>query len=591
MTRLRTRAQIGAVTAVLAAGALTVPGSLAAHAAVTAPIDCPDAFPTADAVDGVTGTGFTVERGTTPQPFSATVLGRVTDGIAPGVDMILADLSSPAITRAGGVWAGMSGSPVYTQDGRLIGSVSYGLAPSSPIAGITPASEMFKLLDLDAAQARAAAAKLKDKVAVGKATAQRLARTGDVTAAEAQAGFSRLRLPVTVSGAGAGHNGKEFERLRRTLPDAVITTGSAAPGTAAAPSEISAGSNFAATWSYGTATIGGVGTTTFVCDGQAVAFGHPAFFTGADATETAHPATAVVVQPDPLFGPFKVANIGGIAGTIDQDRLAGLRAHLGQQPATAPITTNFRVDGGPVQTLKTQATAQPFMADITFSHVIAAVDRNLDKIGPGSADVILRVRGVRADGSAFTVSRGDKISDTGDISYALAVHAADFVYSLTSQDFEDIRITSVTMGGALSSKASDYRVSAFKVRSAGTYIPVPNPINVREGGVLTTQFTLRPYRGGGALKTVDIPVAVPRGSGNGFGSLDVAAGQDYPASEPSSFAALLTQLRSTPGPDSLRVTMRVTNTNTGRTVTTRVTTKADRAVVPWENSYEVSSTP
>ena len=58
------------------------------------------------------------------------MLGRITDGIAPGVDMILADVSSPALTRAGGVWAGMSGSPVYTADGRLIGSVSYGLAAS-----------------------------------------------------------------------------------------------------------------------------------------------------------------------------------------------------------------------------------------------------------------------------------------------------------------------------------------------------------------------------------------------------------------------------------------------------------------------------
>jgi hypothetical protein len=52
--------------------------------------------------------------GTTPEPFTADVLGRITDGIAPGVDMIMADVSSPALTRAGGVWAGMSGSPVYT---------------------------------------------------------------------------------------------------------------------------------------------------------------------------------------------------------------------------------------------------------------------------------------------------------------------------------------------------------------------------------------------------------------------------------------------------------------------------------------------
>ncbi|GMA87131.1 hypothetical protein GCM10025868_23810 [Angustibacter aerolatus] len=43
----------------------------------------------------------------------------------------------------------MSGSPVYTADGHLIGSVSYGLAGSSPIAGITPAASLETLRTAD----------------------------------------------------------------------------------------------------------------------------------------------------------------------------------------------------------------------------------------------------------------------------------------------------------------------------------------------------------------------------------------------------------------------------------------------------------
>jgi hypothetical protein len=46
---------------------------------------------------------LTVETGTTPDPFAATVLGVLDDGIAPGLDMILAETDSPAIQRAGGV--------------------------------------------------------------------------------------------------------------------------------------------------------------------------------------------------------------------------------------------------------------------------------------------------------------------------------------------------------------------------------------------------------------------------------------------------------------------------------------------------------
>src|SRR3954454_7416981 len=41
----------------------------------------------------------------------------------------------------------MSGSPVYAEDGRLIGAVSYGLAfGPSPVAGVTLAADMQQLL-------------------------------------------------------------------------------------------------------------------------------------------------------------------------------------------------------------------------------------------------------------------------------------------------------------------------------------------------------------------------------------------------------------------------------------------------------------
>src|SRR5262245_40862802 len=85
---------------------------------------CPAAFPVTDLTVGQTGEGLTVETGTTPDPFTVTILGVLDDGIAPGVDMILAETASPALERAGGVWAGMSGSPVYAEDGRLIGAVA-----------------------------------------------------------------------------------------------------------------------------------------------------------------------------------------------------------------------------------------------------------------------------------------------------------------------------------------------------------------------------------------------------------------------------------------------------------------------------------
>jgi len=584
MGRLRTRAQLGALSAALAAGAITVPGSMAAHAAVTAPIACPDALPTAQAVDGLVGTGFTVERGTTPEPFTADVLGRITDGIAPGVDMIMADVSSPALTRAGGVWAGMSGSPVYTSDGKLIGSVSYGLAANSPIAGITPAAEMKKLLATGAAATAA-----KPKIFVSKTQAARIAKTGDVTAAAAAAGFRRLPVPVTMSGPSDAHSGdRELERVRRAFPDAIVSLGSASPGAAAPATDITAGGNFAGAISYGTATLAGIGTTTFVCDGQAVAFGHPFLFSGDETKLSAHTADALFVQDDKLFGPFKVANIGGIAGTIGQDRLAGIKARLGSGPATAPITTRLAVDGGAAATLRTQLVAQPFAATVAFSHMLAAVDKGIDKVGAGSAAVTIRVRGTGANGAAFTLTRDDRISDPGDLSFALSVKVADLVNAIATQEFETVRITSVDVSGSLSTKPAEYRVSAFKVFSGGKWKTPPATIQVKEGGVLSTQFSFTPI-GGGKVQSIKLPISVPKGSGtNGFGDLTAAAGETFVDTDSAkSFAALLSLLKNAPSGDSVRLRFRIQNGTTGKTVTSTTTTKVTRAVRSYENSYDV----
>jgi hypothetical protein len=424
---------------------------------------------------------------------------------------------------------------------------------------------------------------------VSKTQAARIAKTGDVTAAAAAAGFRRLPVPVTVSGPSAAHSGdRELQRVRKAFPDAIVSLGSASRGAAAPASDIKAGGNFAGAISYGTATLAGIGTTTFVCDGKAVAFGHPFLFTGNDTRLSAHTADALFVQDDQLFGPFKVANIGGIAGTIDQDRLAGIKARLGSAPTTAPITTKLAVDGGAAATLRTQLVAQPFAATVTFSHVLAAVDKGIDKVGAGSAAVTIRVRGTRANGAAFTLTRNDRISDQGDISFALGVKVADLVNAIATTELETVKITSVDVSGSLSTKPSEYRVSAFKVFSGGKWKNPPATIRVKEGGVLSTQFSFTPI-GGGKVQSVKLPIAVPKGSGtNGFGDLLVGAGETFvDTSTAKSFAGLLSLLKNAPSGDSVRLGFRIQNGDTGKTVTSNATTKVTRAVRSYENSFGV----
>jgi hypothetical protein len=91
------------------------------------------------------GYGLTVFEGTKLEKFDVEIIG-VLNRIGPGQDLILANVDSPVVRRAG-VLAGMSGSPIYI-DGKLIGALAYAWQfAKEPVAGITPIAEMLRIAD------------------------------------------------------------------------------------------------------------------------------------------------------------------------------------------------------------------------------------------------------------------------------------------------------------------------------------------------------------------------------------------------------------------------------------------------------------
>ena len=195
MTRRVLGTRPGSLIAVGLTTAVAAVAGIAPHSAAPAAADpgtCVSAFPTDSLVADQEVTGLTVTRGTDPEGFGGTYLDTLEDGIAPGVDMIIATLDSEAI-KANGIWQGMSGSPVYDPaTGDLIGAVAYGLSMGpSTIAGITPASHMLGMLPTDAP--------LPATVTVPRALRPTLVASG-ATKAQAASGLHRLPTPMAVSG-------------------------------------------------------------------------------------------------------------------------------------------------------------------------------------------------------------------------------------------------------------------------------------------------------------------------------------------------------------------------------------------------------
>src|SRR5260370_35424307 len=92
------------------------------------------------------GVARTVFAGSAPQEFAVEILGLLPGFTGPRQSTIIAKLSGPGVDRTG-VFAGMSGSPVFIDD-RLVGAIAYSFPFSKePICGITPISQMIEVFE------------------------------------------------------------------------------------------------------------------------------------------------------------------------------------------------------------------------------------------------------------------------------------------------------------------------------------------------------------------------------------------------------------------------------------------------------------
>ncbi|HSV39620.1 MAG TPA: hypothetical protein VLI04_12765 [Nocardioidaceae bacterium] len=503
-----------AVAGLAGAGAFVVASPAQSVPADTA---CPAPFPVADLAKGQLVDGLTVSSGNEPDVFTGEVLGVLEDGIAPGLDMILVRLSNVEIDRVGGIWAGMSGSPVYAEDGRIIGAVAYGLAGTSPVAGVTPAADMQAITAIGPEAELDAAA----RVAIPARMQARLVESGMATEREVAGGFEQLPTPVAVSGM---RNLARLNKLagRLGLDNVHYYRAGSAPSAQAEESEIFAGSNLAASISYGDLSMLGVGTTTMVCDGKPIGFGHPFGWFG-ETSLTLHSSDAIYIQEDPTWAPFKVANAGGPVGVIDQDRLAGIKGLLGEVPETVQVVTTVH-SGGRSREGTTYVSVPMFAPDGAAFGLLSNQDRVFDRIGGGSALVHFTISGTTAEGEPFTVVRTNRYANTFDISFDTIWEVGNAVWSLNENDLVGIDIDNVDVTSTMSSKARMFRVGQIQIKSGGVWktLTSDSVIKRHPGRLINYRAVLNSRRGEFGSKIVIGSVRVPEAAEPGsFGQLSL----------------------------------------------------------------------
>lgn len=500
---------------------LTLSGLAATTAHSAVDIDCPRATGGRGLVEGEPVNGLTVSHGTKPDKFTGEYVGSIESGIAPGVDMLIVQLSGSRITKANGevdagIWSGMSGSPVYDARGRLIGAVAYGLswAPSD-MAGVTPARAMYDLrVEIET----------PPKVTVPTRLAKELVAEGDATRAQVESGFKRLRMPINVSGVSTSRLHKLAKRA--DINPRRFVGGGSGSSTAEKKHRMKPGGNVGASLSYGDVTQAGIGTVTAICDGQVLAFGHPMMFSG-DSNLSMHGAKALFVQRDPTFGSFKVANLGAPVGGIVQDRLAAILGFVNQQPETTAITSLTRSAGRK----RTGATYSSVSTDLPFTaaiHVLVNADRVFDQVGPGTSRLKWSVAIQRANGKTLFYHRADRLASPYDVTMEAAFDVLDDLYRLQENRFEEIEITGIHTQLGVSPDFKALVVKRAEYRAGGRWLGLDRrtPLVRRAGTTVLLRVRLEPYRGSElAGRWVRTSFHIPDSADDRRGTLTIRGGQ------------------------------------------------------------------
>ena len=413
---------------------------------------------------------LTTMKGTTPEeiPVQVESLVDYSDG-----SLILFEALGPQIDAIGGIAAGMSGSPVYVEDGgvdKLIGAVSYG--DSFTLNGLGLATPIEYMAEIEAAypvRALSSFAKPRPpKAGVyqlsrpasgpgGKVTSVVVAPSVEAASRVDAAAAQTVMAPLGILEIGGAKPGSAaFEAAAAKLAGTGLLI-KAAPGDgtwAGAPTPaLEGGSPCAILFSQGAVWVGAAGTVTYVDGDTALLFGHPFEQLGAiDAALTGGNVEGVWASS---LSPYKLISPQDVKGTCVQDRMWGVAARLDQQPDFFPVSTTVTGGRAPVsdvssvsEWLVTSQVWPELPGDIAGEVALGALDQSSY---PGSAETTTTVV-VSDPTGTYTVEQDDLWTSSYNAAGLVGMDAGSIVWALVENPdgVLQTRIESVAVDAAIS---------------------------------------------------------------------------------------------------------------------------------------------
>lgn len=467
---------------------------------------------------GMVGTGQTVFQGAELTAFKAHIIGVLKNVQGPQRSLILAKLEGGPLADTG-VIAGMSGSPVYV-NGRLIGAVSYAIGsfPKEPIAGITPIREM---IDATAQTTRRAPAPGQARIELpitreGLAAAVRAAsarigsfanRPADVQSiglpAAAGAQLGALLRPIATPLVMSGVNPETAGLLSSLFSDGgfqPMLSGGSAADVPKATGPLRPGDPLGVSLLSGDAEFGATGTVTHIDGDRVYAFGHPFFNFG--PTTFAMTRAYVHTSLPSLMSSFKIATLGDVIGTVQQDRATAIAGTLGKGPSMIPVNVTLESEHAPRRTFHyTVVNDQMFTPLLTYVALFNTLGNFERQVGAATFSVTGKARFEQhADLDYDDIFTGDN-PITGASAYV-----AGPLTMLLANDIEPVAMKSVDLS----------IVTAESARTSTIERVWLDEVRPRAGRTVPLKVLTHSYRGAEKIST--IPIEIPA---NASGQLTV----------------------------------------------------------------------
>jgi hypothetical protein len=521
----------------------------------------PEIYPLAKVQRGQTAYANSTIAGTTPERFTFEVVSVVHNFLAKQ-DIILIKSEDPKLAVTG-IWAGMSGSPLYIDD-KLACAISYNFRfNKTTLGGCTPLEYMKKEGEAFRRQAVVPAGKGAPKTVQPAAASledwRRLTPTVDAAAAMTALGAPHkswlLSAPLPMPAATpdraidgqamtasvplsvAGFSAPAFSALEKLFGGSDLTPmragGTGGPTTPdGGPKAFQMGGSIAVELIRGDMSAAAIGTVTYIDRDKVLAFGHPMFQSG----ETYAPVSTVYVHTivASLQNSFVVGSAVNEVGSLVQDRQAAIVADTSLRSRMVPVdisivtTSGAHVDKG---TFHVELLDNKFM---TPSLAGSALQNAVGYYLPDHEDVTARIESsVRVKGQQPIEFVDYLYANDGAGSIMGAVRGLRVLVPLMLNPFEPVEIEHVDIKVDLRFAADFGELKEVRVPNAELVAGKRNMLQVR----------MSTWDGKDILE--DVPVEVPANLAGSIVQLDLSSGDaaKLDAAPPVDLKSLLAAFR------------------------------------------------